>query len=68
MVSVVLENYGGSANKDSEFLNHENQGPQNHWVQEVLKVEGHVSPPPDVTIRVPSWRMIVNDKGVHITA
>lgn len=68
VVSVVLENYGGSANKDSECLNHENQGPQNRWVQEVLKVEGHISPQPDVTIMVPSWRMIVNDKGVHITA
>ncbi|GMY18935.1 protein SEMI-ROLLED LEAF 2 isoform X1 [Fagus crenata] len=67
VVSVVLENYGGP-NKKSENMDHDKQGPQNRWVQEVLKNEGHVSPSPDITIRVPSWRTIVNDKGeVHVS-
>lgn len=55
IVSVVLENYGRSS-KDSDPN-------QNHWVQEVHKTEGHVSPSPDVVTKVPSWRTIVNDKG-----
>ncbi|XP_077209775.1 protein SEMI-ROLLED LEAF 2-like [Tasmannia lanceolata] len=63
VVSIVLENYGGP-NKCSEDLNHEKQVPQNRWVQEVLKVEGHVPPPPHVMTKVPSWKSIVNDKQV----
>ncbi|KAI3472191.1 hypothetical protein Pfo_029679 [Paulownia fortunei] len=56
IVSVVLENYGGPS-KESHDPN------QSRWVQEVHKTEGHVSPSPDVVMNVPSWRMIVNDKG-----
>ena len=46
-----------------ENLDNEQQGPQNGWVQEVLKDEGHVSPPPDVKARATSWSKVVNDKG-----
>ncbi|KAM4091941.1 hypothetical protein ACJW30_09G174500 [Castanea mollissima] len=66
VVSVVLENYGGP-NKESENMDHDKQGPQNRWVQEVLKNEGHVSHSPDIIIRVPSWRTIANEKSeIHI--
>jgi len=62
IVSVVLENYR-SPLKESQDPN------QNHWVQEVRKIEGHVSPSPDVLMKVPSWRMIVNEKGeLNMTA
>ncbi|KAH9648252.1 hypothetical protein KPL70_025516 [Citrus sinensis] len=58
VVSVVLENYGGPRR------NSENSGQnQSRWVEEVRKKEGHVSPLPDVSIRVPSWRLMVNEKG-----
>ncbi|CAK9179593.1 unnamed protein product [Ilex paraguariensis] len=61
IVSVVLENYG-SPSKESNNPN------QSRWVQEVLKVEGHVSPAPEFTMKVPSWRTIVNEKGeVNVT-
>ncbi|XP_021281776.1 uncharacterized protein LOC110414724 isoform X3 [Herrania umbratica] len=64
IVSVVLESYGGPR-KNLENPN----GAQSRWVQEVLKNEGHVSPSPDVLIRVPSWGAIVNDKGeLNVTA
>ncbi|XP_057467859.1 protein SEMI-ROLLED LEAF 2 isoform X2 [Actinidia eriantha] len=59
IVSVVLENYGGPS---KESLDSENPN-QNRWVQEVLKVEGHVSPSPETMMKVPSWRTIVNEKG-----
>ncbi|XP_058073685.1 protein SEMI-ROLLED LEAF 2-like [Magnolia sinica] len=66
IVSVVLENYG-SPQKNSE--NPDQEGPQNHWVQEVLKVEGQISLSPGVISRVPSWKSIVNDRGeVNLTA
>ncbi|KAK2653214.1 hypothetical protein Ddye_013070 [Dipteronia dyeriana] len=55
IVSVVLENYGGPKR------NLENPE-ESRWVQEVCKNESHVSPP-DALIKVPSWRVIVNDKG-----
>lgn len=62
IVSVVLENYR-SPLKESLDPN------QNHWVQEVRKIEGHVSPSPDVLMKVPSWRMIINEKGeLNMTA
>ncbi|GAA0148352.1 hypothetical protein LIER_07820 [Lithospermum erythrorhizon] len=54
IVSVVLENFRGPS-KESETPN------QNRWVQEVHKVEGHVSPSP--SLKVSSWRLIVNEKG-----
>ncbi|KAL5743993.1 hypothetical protein ACOSP7_026855 [Xanthoceras sorbifolium] len=61
IVSVVLENYGGPK-KNLENLE------ESRWVQEVRKKEGHVSPP-DALIKVPSWRVIVNDKGeINATA
>ncbi|KAG7961850.1 hypothetical protein I3843_09G037600 [Carya illinoinensis] len=67
VVSVVLENYGGCTKK-LENMDHDKEGPQNRWVQEVLKNEGHVSPSVDVTASVPSWQTIVNDKGgVNVT-
>ncbi|KAF5183087.1 Armadillo-type [Thalictrum thalictroides] len=62
VVSVVLDNYEDPNNK-VEDLDSEKQGTQNRWVQEVTKGDGRVSPSPDVMIRVPSWRSIVNDKG-----
>lgn len=64
---MVLENYGGP-NKESENMDHDKQGPQNRWVQEVLKNEGHVSHSPDITIKVPSWRTIANEKSeIHMS-
>ncbi|XP_058728224.1 protein SEMI-ROLLED LEAF 2 [Vicia villosa] len=68
IVNVVLENYGGP-NKNLEKINDERkEGPENMWVQEVLKTEGHVSPVIDVEKRIPSWRNILNDKGeINIT-
>ncbi|KAF2289399.1 hypothetical protein GH714_035960 [Hevea brasiliensis] len=69
IVSVVLENYGDHK-KNSENLDTDKQGPQDRWVQEVLKNEGHVihDSSPEVIRRVPSWRTIVNGKGeVNVT-
>ncbi|XP_020519732.1 uncharacterized protein LOC18428932 isoform X2 [Amborella trichopoda] len=66
VVSVTLENYGNSKDK-SDNIHLEKQGSKNHWVQEVRKVEGLVSPMP-VATRVASWKKIVNDKGeVNVT-
>ncbi|KZV15899.1 hypothetical protein F511_14538 [Dorcoceras hygrometricum] len=60
IVSVVLENYGG-ANKEFHDSN------KNNMAQEVSKTEDNVSPLPD--IEVPSWTMILNDKGqLNVTA
>uniref|UniRef100_A0A0V0IY41 Uncharacterized protein n=1 Tax=Solanum chacoense TaxID=4108 RepID=A0A0V0IY41_SOLCH len=56
IVSVVLENYP-RPRKETQDSN------QNRWVEEVRKVEGHVSPSPEVIAKVPSWRIIVNEKG-----
>ncbi|KAL3841253.1 hypothetical protein ACJIZ3_025844 [Penstemon smallii] len=56
IVQVVLENYRGPS-KESDEPN------QNRWVQEVHKTEGHVSPSPDAVMKVPSWRLIINDAG-----
>nr|XP_009789122.1 PREDICTED: protein EFR3 homolog B isoform X2 [Nicotiana sylvestris] len=56
IVSVVLENYP-RPRKETQDSN------QNRWVEEVRKHEGHISPSPDVIVKVPSWRMIVNEKG-----
>ncbi|XVE61142.1 hypothetical protein DITRI_Ditri06bG0016200 [Diplodiscus trichospermus] len=64
IVSVVLENYGGSR-ENSENLN----GAQSQLEEEVLKDEGHASSSPNVLKTVPSWRTIVNDKGeLNVTA
>lgn len=64
VVSVVLENYG-----DRKVNTGNLEGSQHRWVEEVRKNEGHVSPSPDTTIRVPSWRAIVNNKGeVNVTS
>ncbi|CAA7404159.1 unnamed protein product [Spirodela intermedia] len=62
VVSVVLENYGSPLNKDESF-DHTNEGTQNKWVQEVLKVEGHVCSASAVITKVPSWKKMVNEKG-----
>ncbi|KAG5555681.1 hypothetical protein RHGRI_006358 [Rhododendron griersonianum] len=59
IVSVVLENYGCPS---KESMDSGNNNP-NRWVQEVLKDSGHVSPSPELKMRVPSWRTIVNEKG-----
>ncbi|KAJ8565062.1 hypothetical protein K7X08_001522 [Anisodus acutangulus] len=56
IVSVVLENYP-RPRKETQDSN------QNRWVEEVRKVEGHVTPSPEVIAKVPSWRIIVNEKG-----
>ncbi|KAI3446472.1 hypothetical protein Pfo_003137 [Paulownia fortunei] len=62
IVSVVLENYKGQSKESHDPS-------QNHWVQEVHKTEGHISPAPDVAMKVPSWRIIINDKGqLNVTA
>lgn len=61
IVTVVLENYESPEKKSDDFKDGE-QGPQNRWVQEVLKTEGAVSPP-DVITRVPSWKSIVDNSG-----
>lgn len=53
---MVLENYKGQSKESSD-------PEQNHWVQEVSKTEGHVSPNSDVEMKVPSWRVIINDRG-----
>lgn len=53
---MVLENYGGPK-KNTENLD------QHRWLQEVRKIEGHVGPSPDALTKVPSLRIIVNDKG-----
>lgn len=68
IVTVVLESYRGS-NGNLENLNHEGEkGPQNMWVQEVLKTGDHISPLTDVEKRIPSWNNILNDKGeVNVT-
>ncbi|KAL8459913.1 hypothetical protein ACS0TY_031715 [Phlomoides rotata] len=62
IASVVLENYRGHG-KESNDPN------QNHWVQEVNKTEGCVSSSPDLAMKVPSWKIIVNDRGeLDVTA
>ncbi|KAJ4978796.1 hypothetical protein NE237_009576 [Protea cynaroides] len=61
VVSAVLENYGGRKNKSADL--DEKLEAQNRWVQEVLKVEGHVPPQPDAITAVTSWWRILNDKG-----
>ncbi|KAF3779355.1 hypothetical protein EJ110_NYTH41675 [Nymphaea thermarum] len=67
VVSVALENYG-SAKTKSENPSEGNQSPNDRWVQEVLKVEGHFFPLPNAVVRLPSWNRIVNDKGeVNLT-
>lgn len=62
IVSAVLENYEvpkeNSANPD-----HEEQGAENMWVQDVMANEDQISPLLDVKRRNPSWSEIVNDKG-----
>ncbi|XP_047330036.1 protein SEMI-ROLLED LEAF 2-like isoform X2 [Impatiens glandulifera] len=58
IVSTILENYGGSG-KDSKVSENANQS---NWVDEVQKIEGYVSPSPEIG-RVPSWDMILNEKG-----
>lgn len=55
IVLVVLENYGGES-KDSNSN-------QTSWVEEVSKTEGNVSPSTNVVSKIPSWKMVVNDKG-----
>ncbi|XP_042000565.1 protein SEMI-ROLLED LEAF 2-like [Salvia splendens] len=50
IVSVVLENYKGQSKESS--------GSE----QEVNKAEGHVSPS-EASTKVPSWRIIINEKG-----
>ncbi|KAE9590726.1 hypothetical protein Lalb_Chr20g0110701 [Lupinus albus] len=67
IVSVVLENYG-SPKEISANLDHEEQGSENKWVQEVMTNEGHISPLFDVKKRNPSWSTIVNGNGEVIVA
>ncbi|KAG8648894.1 hypothetical protein MANES_08G050000v8 [Manihot esculenta] len=78
IVSVVLENYGdqkledcGDIKKNCENVDTDKEGPQDKWVQEVLKNEGHPiqDSSAEVIRRIPSWRTIVNEKGeVNVTA
>lgn len=65
---MVLDNFENSE-KSSENLNHEQQGAQNHWSQEVTKAEGQVSPSPYLMTKVPSWSNIARGRGeVNLTA
>lgn len=54
IVSVVLENYG-SPNKELQDPNQDRL--------EMSKAEGRTSPSPEILTKVPSWKMIVSDKG-----
>ncbi|XP_042000388.1 protein SEMI-ROLLED LEAF 2-like [Salvia splendens] len=56
IVSVVLENYKGQSKECSG-------SEQNGRVQEVNKAEGYVSPS-EASAKVPSWRIIINEKGL----
>ncbi|KAL5537504.1 hypothetical protein UlMin_045125 [Ulmus minor] len=58
VASVVLENYGGQKDSSGNL-----EGSQNSWVQEVRRNEGRFSSSPDATMRAPSWRDIINEKG-----
>ncbi|KAK4432124.1 protein SEMI-ROLLED LEAF 2 [Sesamum alatum] len=61
IVSVVLENYRGQE-KESDDDN------QKSWGEEGSKTEGH-APNDQGVARVPSWRVIVDDKGqLNVTA
>ncbi|KAJ1429957.1 hypothetical protein SESBI_08019 [Sesbania bispinosa] len=61
IVSAVLENYE-VPKKNSASPDHEEQGPENRWVQEITN-EDQISPLQDVKRRNRSWSEIVNDKG-----
>ncbi|XP_012575047.1 protein SEMI-ROLLED LEAF 2-like isoform X2 [Cicer arietinum] len=63
IVTVVLENYRGPNRNFDNLNDEEKKGPENMWVQEVLKTEGHHSPLIDFEKRIPSWSNIVNNKG-----
>ncbi|XP_026427027.1 uncharacterized protein LOC113323013 isoform X3 [Papaver somniferum] len=68
VVSVVLDNYGGNTKKTSENNDQDKPGSHSHWVQEVLKSEGHISPPPEIMERVSSWKKLVDEKGqMHVS-
>uniref|UniRef100_A0A7N0URP0 ARM repeat superfamily protein n=3 Tax=Kalanchoe fedtschenkoi TaxID=63787 RepID=A0A7N0URP0_KALFE len=59
-----MENYGGTnGQKSSDDVARNNSGSQSRWVQEVLKLEGHVSASSDSIVKIPSWKMIVNENG-----
>ncbi|MCL7038359.1 hypothetical protein MKW94_005103 [Papaver nudicaule] len=67
VVSVVLDNYG-STRKTSENNDQDKPGSHSHWVQEVLKSEGHISPSPEIMERVSSWKKLVDEKGqMHVS-
>lgn len=54
IVSVVLENYGSPSKESND--------------QEAHETEVHNSASPEILMKVPSWRMIVNDNGeVNLT-
>ncbi|CAM8893069.1 unnamed protein product [Rhodiola kirilowii] len=64
VVTVVMENYGCTyTQKNSNDVAHTDSSTQSRWVQEVLKVEGHVSASSDPIVRIPSWKMIVTESG-----
>ncbi|GFP87741.1 protein efr3 homolog [Phtheirospermum japonicum] len=56
IVSVVLENYNGQS-KEAQDAN------QSRWLQEVHKTEGHISSTSDGANKVPTWRVIIDDRG-----
>ncbi|KAI3984401.1 hypothetical protein MKX01_011355, partial [Papaver californicum] len=67
VVSVVLDNFG-STRKTSDNKDQDKLGSHSHWVQEVLKSEGHVSPSPEIMERVSSWKKLVDEKGeMHVS-
>ncbi|KAI3967804.1 hypothetical protein MKX01_039196, partial [Papaver californicum] len=67
VVSVVLDNYS-STRKTSENNDQDKLGSHSHWVREVLKSEGHVSPSPEIMERVSSWKKLVDEKGeMHVS-
>lgn len=60
----MLENYGGCKKTENPECSTGSK-----WLQEVKKNEGHVTPSPNISMRVPSWKAIVNDKGeVNVTS
>ncbi|GAU24251.1 hypothetical protein TSUD_23880, partial [Trifolium subterraneum] len=63
IVTVVLENYRAPNKKLENLKDEDKKGPENIWVQEVLKTEGNISPLIDDDKRIPSWSDILNDRG-----
>ncbi|KAK8461736.1 hypothetical protein SEVIR_1G088700v4 [Setaria viridis] len=64
VVQVVLESYEPQkAQNDSRAT----ENPGGHWVEEILKIEGHAASTPFTISTIPSWKSIVSDNGgIHL--